>query len=473
MKFIFILIVLFITTKSSAFVVYEGVKIWNQDSITFYFMNGTDQEQAEVKKFAKLWQRYTGMQFKYTTIKPNRFGFKKYYSISFKGGKNESNQGAINGTIHLGNLSDDVIFRKATILHEFGHMLGLGHEHQRLDRPTILNNNALINACIQNQEQSKEWCDENFNDVSRTEVFVQSDYDFNSIMHYKLANVTGKDSDLLDDLPDSDNNTLSYTDKYYIAMLYNQTISDKTLKNMHKQDLWNQKKFELAAQIENENAILNLSTSSCKALKQNDQSEDGKYCDGGYMVIGIDDYSFPDDSFKECHKSFAAIKNIMDENKLCHLSPFQLRNNRKAWSQQFSKHGQCKRLDTNVKNKQEYFCTQGYSFVTKDNQMIGNKTNCYHSQESVFTAMQENEVCNMNDLDYRIYQRLQKAELQKDLKSKNCQVVNKTYDRVNCPKDFDYTIIQKGNSERPINDKCFASQYQAINAMKKIKICQY
>jgi hypothetical protein len=365
-----------------------------------------------------------------------------------------------------------VIFRKTTILHEFGHMLGLAHEHQRADRPLSLNNKKLIDSCIENQKQSREWCKENLNNVSQAKVFIQSDYDKNSIMHYKLHNVTGKNTDLLVELPESRNNTLSYTDKYYIAMLYNQDISDKLLKKMHKQDLWNQEKFELAAKLETEFAILNLSTDSCKPLKKGKQTKDGKYCNNGFMIIGADDLSFPDDDFDGCHNNYAFVKNIMDNNELCQLSDAQLKLKRENWSEQFSQFGQCKRLDANIKNNQEYFCNEGYSFVSNDNNMIGEKTICYNSIESVFEAMQQNEICNMNDSKFKDYQKYQKELIKKQLKTQNCQVVNKTYKTVKCPKDYQYTIMNSEKPEKPINEKCFANQYQAINAMKDIAFCQ-
>jgi len=458
--------------SSYSFVFYEDTKIWDQKSIVFYFLDGTQKQKNEVKRFAKLWQKYTGIEFLYSNNKPSIFSLKKHYKISFKGNSNQSTRGAINGTIHLGDLSDDIIFRKSTILHEFGHMLGLGHEHQRQDRPSSLNNKQLIQNCRENQNQTKAWCEENLSNITSAEVFIESEYDASSIMHYALKNIVGEDTRLLKDLPTADANTLSYTDKYFIAMLYNQNISDKTLEQMHRQDLWNQEKFENVENAKRESAIAKLKTNSCKILKYNDMSNDGKFCESGFMIIGTDNYSFPDSNFKTCYNNKIMIKEKMDQHPYCHLSQKQLANKRQQWSHTFSEYGQCKRLDSNMKNKQEFFCREGFSFVTKNNDMVGNKTVCFSSKESAYLAMQKNAVCNMNDFEFRRHKTNMDKTIKAQMITKSCQVVLKKYDNIKCPADFEYTIIDRDMQTKPINNKCFASKYQAINAMKNMPFCK-
>ncbi|HFC31032.1 MAG TPA: hypothetical protein ENJ44_08335, partial [Oceanospirillales bacterium] len=251
MRTTFLVIVLLLMRNDAwSFVVYDDSKIWNQDSITFYFLDGTSQQKNEVKRFSQLWQRYTGIKFNFTNKKPSFFNFKKFYKISFKGKNNESTNGAINGLIQFGNLSDNIIFRKTTILHEFGHMLGLAHEHQRQDRPNYLDNKQLVTACMKNQQQSRAWCNENLFKKFYKKVFIQSEYDPNSIMHYDISNITSKDSETNSNIPESLNNSLSFTDKFYIAMLYNPKLDKKTLKKMHKQDIREQQQFEAKANAE-------------------------------------------------------------------------------------------------------------------------------------------------------------------------------------------------------------------------------
>ncbi|VAW37819.1 hypothetical protein MNBD_GAMMA01-1630 [hydrothermal vent metagenome] len=464
-------VMIFFSHSISAFVVYEDTKIWNQKAITLYFLDGTAQQKSEVKRFAKLWQRYTGIKFNYTNTKPGIFNFEKYYKITFMGDSNVSTRGAVNGTIRFGNLADNIIFRKTTILHEFGHMLGLGHEHQRVDRPVSLDSKELITACIANQQQPRQWCKKNLNNKNNSEVFIESEYDSKSIMHYGLNHITGKNTQLLGTLPETRSNSLSYTDKYYIAMLYNQNISDRTLEKMHKQDVWKQQKFETQANKLREQTISNLTTASCKTLKYNSESKDGKFCAEGFMIIAKDDVSFPDAELKTCYTSYTNIKQKMNEHEYCQLNRVQLIKKRKMWSNQFAQHGNCKRLETKQKNRQEYFCAEGFSFVTLQNDMVGKTTQCFSSQESTYHAMLEHPVCNMDRYAFRLYKHQTKRSDTKQMKTRFCQVVTKKYKQINCPVGYKYTVIKLIDKNRPINSKCFSSKYQAINAMNKTQEC--
>jgi hypothetical protein len=466
MRLLFLLGFTFLTNQLNAFVFYEETRIWNRDSITFYFLDGTPQQQSEVKLFAKLWERYTGIKFIYVNEKPGFFNFKQFYTITFKGSSNQSSVGRVNGEIQFGELSDNIIQRKSTILHEFGHMLGLSHEHQRQDRPGFLNSAKILEQCKIQQAKSKIWCYNNILEQNFEEVFIESEYDIDSIMHYDLHTITG------DEKYQDKNHSLSYTDKYYIAMLYNQNISDKTLEKMHKQDLWQQQKFESKAKEERENNIMKLSTSSCKPLAYPNKSKDGKYCESGFMIIGADGYSMADPEFKTCYFSLKQITQKIKQHPLCQLSKNQLDFKRKSWRDEFQSFGNCKRLDTNIRNNQEFYCTKGFSYVTQKNDLIGEKTKCYGSEESAYEAMKNDKICNLSKTEFNRYQRQQTIQQKRKSSTKYCQVVKKKYQKITCPKGFDYTIIEKDYTDEPINSKCFASTHQAINAMNKLSYCQ-
>ncbi len=465
MRLLVWLYLILISNSLSAFVVYEETRIWNRDSITFYFLDGTPEQQSEVKRFAKLWERYTGIKFIYHNEKPGFFNFKQFYTISFKGDSNQSSVGRVNGEIHFGELSENIIYRKSTVLHEFGHMLGLSHEHQRADRPDFLNKAKVLEQCQIQQTKSKNWCYINILEQNFDEVFVESEYDIDSIMHYDLRTITG------DEKYQDKSHSLSYTDKYYIAMLYNQNIPDKTLKKMHQQDLWEQQKFESNANKEREKNIMKLSTSSCKPLAYPHKSKDGKYCESGFMIIGADGYSLADPEFKTCYISLKQITEKIQQHPLCQLSKKQLNYKRKSWRDDFLSFGNCKRLDTNKRNNQEFYCTKGFSYVTKNNDLIGDKTKCYGSEESAYEAMKKDDVCNLSNTEFNRYQRQQIIAQKRKLTTKYCQVVKKKYRNITCPRGFDYTIIEKDYTDEPINSKCFATTHQAINAMSKLPYC--
>ncbi len=95
-------------------------------TITIKFLGGSAAQQAMVKKVAAQWLEYANVKFEY--VGP---GIGADVRISFVAGSAWSYIGrdallidAYQATMNLGYLD------QATILHEFGHMLGLIHEHQ-------------------------------------------------------------------------------------------------------------------------------------------------------------------------------------------------------------------------------------------------------------------------------------------------------------------------------------------------------
>jgi hypothetical protein len=103
--------------------------------------------------------------------------------------------------------------------------------------------------------------------------------------------------------------------------------------------------------------------------------------------------------------------------------------------------------------------------------MVEEKTKCYGTQEQVFKEMLNNDVCNLSNNDFIAYNINQQKLLQKQLKTRNCSVVNKQYKTINCPDDYDYTIIKNDTPSKPINQKCFANEFQALREMEKISYC--
>lgn len=425
-----------------------------------------------VEKFSRIWEKYSGIQFKFTNSVYIPEPYEKYYKVTFKGKSNHSNIGAVNGTVQLGNLVQNEIESMEIIQHEFGHVLGLSHEHQRRDRPQTLNSHDLLKACKLRQNQSRKWCEDNFGKISSGVVFVESGYDFLSIMHYDLSSISD-DQELLANIPGGDKLGLSLTDKLYMALLYNPGLLESDVNDMHRQDLLNQDKFIKEAKQRNRQKILSLHTQSCKVLAAGEISEDGHFCKTGYLVIGSDNYAFPLKEKKQisCVSSYEAVEDSISQNQYCGISKERLSDFRAQWNKEMEKFGNCKRLETNVKNNQGYMCKEGVSYVTADNDMIGHRTGCFVSASMAFEEMRRNEVCNMRPARFKEYKEEQRRQLLKQMQTSQCQVLNESEAGVNCPEGFPYIVFKKGLNQ-PANQSCYENVYQAIMEMNKVSLCK-
>ena len=78
---------------------------------------------------------------------------------------------------------------KRTIRHEFGHALGLQHEHQHPDAPQQYNKEDLVEYL---KEVHPNWSDKDiagniknqWKRISKSAKQLKSKYDRNSVMHY-------------------------------------------------------------------------------------------------------------------------------------------------------------------------------------------------------------------------------------------------------------------------------------------------
>ena len=74
---------------------------------------------------------------------------------------------------------------RATIVHEFGHALGLGHEHQHPDywksiKKFLSVKNMKADLKVTYEDLSYQWANNHLN-----QGVTKSDYDEDSIMHYQ------------------------------------------------------------------------------------------------------------------------------------------------------------------------------------------------------------------------------------------------------------------------------------------------
>ncbi|WP_300630164.1 M12 family metallopeptidase [Pseudomonas sp.] len=199
-------------------------KLWPQHSVlTISLLNMTQEQKTLVKHNINKWAPHTNLFFKFTNS-PN--GDIRITADSDTG-LGWSRVGTDAMTVPLFKPTMGINFTRsptsvaATVQHEFGHALGLKHEHKHPDRTLDLNRQNIYDEY---ESTGRSRADANHDIVStlpRRQVKASADYDDKSIMHYAFAA-----SRLNSGNPIPRNFKLSEGDKRFMQSLYPE---DKTL----------------------------------------------------------------------------------------------------------------------------------------------------------------------------------------------------------------------------------------------------
>lgn len=194
--------------------------IWRKRSLTVCFLEGDSRVQDKVRYYAPQWTPYSGVQFVFwqDTDADIRITFNPNGGSSSYVGRCD-NPAAPQATMNFGWLtpdSNDVEDRRV-VLHEFGHALGLVHEHQNPTANINWNKPAVYE--YYRRTQRPPWDTEKV-DYNIFRKYSEDDtnftaYDGDSIMLY------GVPSELtLDGRGLSWNTDLSQKDKRLIREIY-------------------------------------------------------------------------------------------------------------------------------------------------------------------------------------------------------------------------------------------------------------
>ncbi|MCW7481216.1 M12 family metallopeptidase [Leptospira kanakyensis] len=194
----------------------KGTRWKNGQTIRILFLGGTNAERQMVRSTAIEWTRYANLTFEFFDSVKELRGQKSNIRIDFVRGAGANS--AIGKEAEYYKQNERTMnlewVDEATILHEFGHALGLDHEHQNPTNQVRWNRNAIF-ADLSQQGWTIEMVDDFIikpHDRNRVNF---SQYDPQSIMVYSYPDFWTLDGSSVDL-----NVELSEMDKINIAKMY-------------------------------------------------------------------------------------------------------------------------------------------------------------------------------------------------------------------------------------------------------------
>jgi len=194
----------------------RGLKWKVGQRIHVKFLEGPSSYQKKVERIAKTWEDYANITFKFATkgYSDIRISFNPKKGWFSKIGTHALNVSKYEPTMYLDMGSKDQVLVHSNVLHEFGHALGLAHEHKSPASPIRWNEKELIRKHVQVYGWTKERV---YHDIIRKANSTNySRFDPKSIMVYYIKKewTTNRKSDI--PLP----RELSKMDKEFIGEMY-------------------------------------------------------------------------------------------------------------------------------------------------------------------------------------------------------------------------------------------------------------
>jgi serralysin len=194
--------------------------LWPKRSLTVHFLQGDPVVEKRVEKAAKEWTQYSGIAFVFGDFPDAadiRITFNPDSGSWSYVGSCQSNLRAAEATMNFGWLTpdtDDTEYQRV-VLHEFGHALGLLHEHQHPAANIPWNRQAVYEYYKRTQGWDEAKVDQSiFLKYSEAET-NHTAYDPQSIMEYAIPKEL-----TLNGFEIGWNYDLSDQDKEFIRQLY-------------------------------------------------------------------------------------------------------------------------------------------------------------------------------------------------------------------------------------------------------------
>ncbi len=195
---------------------------WEKSSLRVRFLGGSEFLQLKVIQYAREWSKYANIHFQFVRSEPSdiRISFESESGSWSYIGRTSQYIPSTTATMNFGwfnSQTSDTEFRRTT-LHEFGHALGLSHEHQHPEAGIPWNRDAVYAYYSRTQDWSRNDVDHNiFRKYSRSSTRYSA-YDPNSIMHYYIPQAL-----VFGNWTSNWNTHLSATDISFIQSVYPDT----------------------------------------------------------------------------------------------------------------------------------------------------------------------------------------------------------------------------------------------------------
>ncbi|MDQ0126075.1 hypothetical protein J2W17_005049 [Pseudomonas lini] len=165
-------------------------KFWkNGTTLTISFMDDVRKDmQRGAERIIREWEPHVGLRFEF--VEPGQGEIR----IAMRGKDSYSTIGTDallrqpdEPTLVVGIDHPNMVFRQ-TILHEFGHALGLHHAHLHPQANIPWNREIVYEHYTNDIGWSRENIDHNLFDLETNADIFLGDYDKNSVMHYCIPN---------------------------------------------------------------------------------------------------------------------------------------------------------------------------------------------------------------------------------------------------------------------------------------------
>lgn len=452
-------------------------KTWsNGKTLIISFLDGDSKTKAEVEEFSKEWTKYANVDFVfYPTLNDIPDDKKADAVISFSKSGNNSTIGTDAGnkiynqgySVSLSNLDkQNINMRRSTILHEFGHVLGLEHEHQSINRKFKLNKEKALEYCKSIFNFTEDQCVSNiFETISGNDVYM-SKYDPSSIMHYSLH-----PGFLEGNLNLRNNASLSLLDRVEIAKLYPGRMPESEIVSSYT---------SLMKEVDETKFYKNckINESLVDQVRLNDS--------GIPQRLKVKEYSFSsivpgEYEYNYLWEDKEGFLFLLKNDEYCNYDSSELatyrakKNQERLQNQHF---GNCTiPLDGNGMPKTNTGCGQDFPFQILDVDLKKSVDNsCYPSFEAALSSSKKAQYCNFSKSELDEFEKQKAQEFEASRTFGKCFVENDLAPKfkdpiMKCKDQFPWHIV-KSDDGSPVTWLCYGQPNGAIAEMKNLPECR-